>query len=130
MLKYAGTHAWAMRLADGLIASGIRPGDHVGLIVANHLEFVPLKFAIAAAGAIAVPFDYVYRQDGLAYVFAQSGCSVLITMTSFGDLDYPAMLDAIALGWANGSSEKLPSLPRGQPGCFLQGLRAPLVGAR
>ncbi|MFC0112307.1 AMP-binding protein [Kibdelosporangium aridum] len=56
MLTYAGTHAWAMRLADSLIASGIRPGDHVGLIVANHLEFVPLKFAIATAGAIAVPF--------------------------------------------------------------------------
>jgi len=94
-VSYAETADWAARLADGLAALGVRPGDHVGLIMANYLEFVPLKFAIARAGAVAVPFNYLYRTEELAYVLRQSRCSVLITMTSFAGLDYLAMLDEI-----------------------------------
>ncbi|GAB3385519.1 class I adenylate-forming enzyme family protein [Amycolatopsis echigonensis] len=107
---YREVAAWAATLADGLAALGVRRGDRVGLLMANHLEFVPLKFAIAAAGAVAIPFNYLYRQEELAYVLAQSECSVLITMSEFGGLDYPAMLDAIAPGWELGAPEQLPSL--------------------
>ena len=82
-LSYAETAAWAARLADGLAAAGIQPGDRVGVLMANYLEFVPVKFAIAAAGAVAVPFNYLYRRDELAYVLAQSRCAMLITMTGF-----------------------------------------------
>ncbi|WP_320671880.1 AMP-binding protein [Patulibacter defluvii] len=98
-LSYAETAEWARRLADGLVAIGVRPGDHVGLLMANELEFAPLKFAIARAGAVAIPFNYLYRQEELAYVLAQSSCRTLITMTGFAGLDYPAMLDAVAPGW-------------------------------
>ena len=41
--------------------AGVRPGDRVGVLMANYPEFVPVKFAIAAAGAVAVPFNYLYR---------------------------------------------------------------------
>lgn len=109
-LTYAETDEWATRLADGLASMGVGAGDRVGVIMANYLEFVPLKFAIARAGAVAIPFNYLYRQDELAYVLAQSDCNVLVTMTSFGGLDYPAMLDAIAPGWEAGPTEQLPSL--------------------
>lgn len=109
-ISYREAAAWATRLADGLAALGVRQGDRVGLLMANHLEFVPLKFAIAAAGAVAIPFNYLYRQEELAYVLAQSGCSVLITMSEFGDLDYLGMLDAIAPGWEQGTPENLPDL--------------------
>ncbi len=98
-ISYAETVAWSRRLADGLAALGVRPGDHVGLLMANHLEFTPLKFAISRAGGVAVPFNYLYRQEELAYVLAQSRCTVLITMTGFAGLDYLEMLDAIAPGW-------------------------------
>lgn len=109
-ISYRETAAWATRLADGLAVLGVRQGDRVGLLMANHLEFVPLKFAIAAAGAVAIPFNYLYRQEELVYVLAQSGCSVLITMSEFGDLDYLGMLDAIAPGWELGAPEILPDL--------------------
>ena len=80
-------------------------------LLANYPEFVPLKFAVAAAGGIAVPLNYLYRREELAYVLAQSGCSVLISMTGFMELDYPAMLDDIAPNWAAGDGgEALPAL--------------------
>jgi len=109
-LSYAETADWAARLADGLAAAGIRPGDRVGVLMANYLEFVPVKFAIAAAGAVAVPFNYLYQRDELAYVLAQSRCAMLITMTGFAGLDYLDMLDRIAPGWAHGPTQALPEL--------------------
>lgn len=98
-LTYREVAEWSWRLADGLVALGVRPGDRVGMLMANYAEFVPLKFAIARTGAIGIPFNYLYREDELGYVLAQSGCSVLITMTGFAGLDYLGMLDSIVPGW-------------------------------
>jgi fatty-acyl-CoA synthase len=109
-LTYADAAVWARTLADGLATLGVRPGDRVGVLMANYLEFVPVKFAVAAAGATAIPFNYLYRRDELAYVLAQSGCRALVTMTGFGGLDYLAMLDEIAPGWERGSTHALPEL--------------------
>ncbi len=109
-LTYVETAEWSRRLADGLAALGVRPGDHVGMIMANYLEFVPLKFAIARVGAVAVPFNFLYRRNELAYVLAQSECRLVITMTGFGDLDYLGMLDEIAPGWDSGTQSALPDL--------------------
>jgi len=111
-LTYADTARLAARFADGLAAFGVRTGDRVGILMANYPEFVPLKFAVAKAGAIAIPFNYLYRADELAYVLAQSECSGLITMTGFGDLDYLGMLDDIAPGWQSGAVANLPALKR------------------
>jgi len=44
------------------------------MVIANYPEFVTLKFAISRLGAIAVPFNFLYKQDELAYVLADSGC--------------------------------------------------------
>jgi fatty-acyl-CoA synthase len=110
-VSYAETADWARRLADGLAALGVRPGDRVGMVMANYLEFVPLKFAISRAGAVAIPFNYLYRRDELGYVLAQSQCNVLITMTGFMGLDYLGMLDEIAPGWDGGGELELAALP-------------------
>jgi fatty-acyl-CoA synthase len=111
-ISYDETADWSRRLADGLAALGVRPGDRVGLLLANYLEFAPLKFAVSRAGAVAVPFNYLYRQDELAFVLAQSECNVLITMTGFAGLDYLAMLDGIAPGWDSDEELSLEALPR------------------
>ena len=110
-VSYAETADWARRLADGLAAVGVRPGDRVGMVMANYLEFVPLKFAISRAGAVAIPFNYLYRRDELGYVLAQSRCNVLITMTGFMGLDYLGMLDEIAPGWDGSGELELAALP-------------------
>lgn len=109
-LTYRETADWSRRLADGLAALGVGRGDRVGLVMANYLEFTPLKFAIARAGAVAIPFNYLYRTEELAYVLRQSRCNVVITMTGFAGLDYPAMLDEISPGWESGPTEQLPDL--------------------
>jgi fatty-acyl-CoA synthase len=94
--SYADIDAWATRLADGLAARGVQPGDHVAVVLANYPEFIPLKFAIARAGAVCVPLNFLYRRAELAYVLAQSRARTLVTMDRFGGLDYLQMLAEIA----------------------------------
>ncbi|MGW0036978.1 class I adenylate-forming enzyme family protein [Gordonia sp. NPDC003376] len=98
-LNYREVAEQSRVLADGLAALGVRPGDRVGMLMANHPEFVPVKFAIARTGAIAIPFNFLYRTEELGYVLEQSGCSVLFTMTGFAGLDQLTMLDTLSPGW-------------------------------
>ncbi len=96
---YAEVRDWSVQVAAGLIASGVRPGDHVGLLMANHPEFVAIKFGIARAGAVAVPINFLNRQDELGYVLGQSDAVFLFAMDRFRDLDYLGFLDGLAPGW-------------------------------
>lgn len=108
---YAEIQGWSHRLARGLVSLGVRPGDRVGLDMANYPEFVACKFAISRAGATAVPINFLNRRDELAYVLGQSGAAALIVMARHRDLDYLAMLDDIAPGWAvDGGGPVLPEL--------------------
>jgi fatty-acyl-CoA synthase len=109
-LTYRDVSYQSQCLAAGLRELGVEPGDRVGMIMANFPEFVPLKFAISRAGAIAVPFNFLYKRDELAYVLGDSGCRVLVIMTGFANLDYQRMLDGIAPGWDSvGFATRAPS---------------------
>lgn len=108
---YTDMHRWTIRLAAGLMAVGVRPGDHVAVDMANFADFIALKLAIARIGAVSVAVNYLLRHEELAYVLRQSDASVLITMDEFRGLDYLDCLDRIAPGWEdNGGGEALPRL--------------------
>lgn len=113
-LSYRDVDVLSRELADGLVAAGVRPGERVGLVMANYPEFVVLKLAIARAGGVMVPFNYLYREAELAYVLEQSRCSLVITMTSFAGLDHVALLDAILpKGWQAWRGDDPSPVPSG-----------------
>jgi len=60
-------------VAAGLIASGIRPGDRVGLMAAASLEWAVCDFAIWAAGAVTVPIYETSSADQIEWVLNDSG---------------------------------------------------------
>jgi len=108
---YKEMMAWSRRLASGLVAVGIRRGDNVAMIMANHPEFVAAKLALARIGATAVPINFLLRRMELRYVLDQSDSVALLTMNALRDLDYLAELDAIAPGWeTRGGGATLPRL--------------------
>jgi long-chain acyl-CoA synthetase len=66
-------------VAAGLIASGIRPGDRIGLMAATSLEWAVCDFAILAAGAVTAPvyptssveqIDWQLNDSGAVAAFA------------------------------------------------------------
>jgi fatty-acyl-CoA synthase len=108
---YSDIQAWSERLAAGLLAAGVQPGDHVAMLMANHPEFVAVKFAIARVGAVAVPINFLNRRDELGYVLRQSDAVLLVTMDSFRGLDYLGFLDELAPGWVEqGGGTAFPRL--------------------
>ncbi len=110
---YRELQEWSLRIAAGLQAAGVRPGEHVAFVLGNFPEFVALKFAIARVGAVAVPINFLNRRDELGYILRQSDSVLLVTMDTFRDLDYLRMLDELAPGWATGGGgAALPELRR------------------
>ncbi len=93
--SYAEVQAWSRQIASGLIAHGLKAGEHVALDMANHPEFTAIKFAIARAGAVCIPVNFMLRGQELAYVIDQSDSVMLITMAEFRGHDYLADLARI-----------------------------------
>jgi fatty-acyl-CoA synthase len=93
--SYAEVQAWSRQIASGLIANGLAAGEHVALDMANYAEFAAIKFAIARAGAVCIPVNFLLRAQELAYVLNQSDTVMLITMDAFRGHDYLADLGRI-----------------------------------
>jgi fatty-acyl-CoA synthase len=109
--SYRDVQRWSERIAAGLVAAGVRPGHHVALLMANYPEFIAVKFAIARAGAVAVPINFLNRRDELGYVLRQSDAVLLITMDRFRGMDYLQSLDELAPGWErHGGGADFPNL--------------------
>jgi acyl-CoA synthetase (AMP-forming)/AMP-acid ligase II len=53
-LSYQELQEQANRVANGLLALGVRPGERVGLLLPNCLEFIPTQHGIWKAGAVLV----------------------------------------------------------------------------
>jgi fatty-acyl-CoA synthase len=84
-LTYAQLAERALRRAAGLQALGVRPLDHVGLLLPTSFEFVEFLFAIALCGAVVVPMNARYRHNELAYVIENGDLVVVVTTDRVAD---------------------------------------------
>lgn len=67
------------RLAARLAASGVRPGQFVGVLVARSPELVVGLLAVLKCGAAYVPFDGAWPDQRILDLFEQTGCGVVLT---------------------------------------------------
>jgi fatty-acyl-CoA synthase len=83
-------------LAAGLLASGLEPGDRVGIWSPNNAEWVLTQFATAKAGLIMVNINPAYRRAELEYVLNKIEAKALIAAPRLKSSDYMAMLQDVA----------------------------------
>ena len=69
----------ADRIAAGLHARGVRPGDRVGLVHERDAELVALLLGVLKAGAVYVPLDPAYPDQRLAFIAADAELALVIT---------------------------------------------------
>jgi fatty-acyl-CoA synthase len=69
----------AIRRARSLQALGVRPRDHVGILMHTCPQFVEIFFAAALCGAVIVPINARYRPGELAYVVENGDIATLVT---------------------------------------------------
>jgi fatty-acyl-CoA synthase len=108
-LSYADLAARSAALARGLVARGVQVGERVALVLPNGPDMIAARFAVARAGAVAVPVSFRLHAAELAQILLQSEASALITMEEFREINALDTLDRIAPGW-----ERLS--PGGAPG--------------
>ena len=68
----------ANRFANFLLSRGVQRGTKVGILLMNCLEWLPIYFGILKAGCIAVPLNFRYASDEIAYCLDLADVEVLV----------------------------------------------------
>ncbi|GGF45599.1 AMP-dependent synthetase [Aliidongia dinghuensis] len=76
-LTWAEVARRVRRLAGGLAALGVRPGDRVAVVSENRPEWAIADLAIMCAGAITVPAYTTFPTEDYRHVLANSGAKAL-----------------------------------------------------
>ncbi len=66
------------RVAGGLNRAGIGQGDCVAILMRNDIPFLTATLAAIRLGAYAVPINWHFKADEIAYVLSDCGAKVLI----------------------------------------------------
>jgi fatty-acyl-CoA synthase len=96
--SFAQFRAETDRVAKGLIAAGVQPGDHVCLWLVNRPEYLFTLFAVSKIGAVLVPINTRFRTRDMAYIVTQSDATTLISAQRSGPIDYLAMVEELLPG--------------------------------
>lgn len=77
---YTYEDAWngGGKLATVLDAKGINPGDHVGIIMENQLDFFTTFFACIRGGYVFVPMNAMLTAKDFEYILSNSGSRAVI----------------------------------------------------
>src|SRR6185295_12949351 len=109
---FAGLAAGVDRVARGLIALGIQPGDTVALWLLNRPEWIEIAFAVMKIGAVLVPINTRLRTEDVAYIADQSESTTLILAERSGPIDYLGMVRELVPENAAPGAGRLPRLQR------------------
>jgi fatty-acyl-CoA synthase len=105
---YAELDREVERVARGMIACGLEPGDRIGIWAPNCTEWVLTMFAAARAGLVLVNLNPAYRTVELDFALRLVGCRALVFAPRFKSSDYAGMLQSL-----------IPELKEAAPGRLL-----------
>ena len=106
-LSYAQFDEKVQRTARGLLAMGIKSGEHVAVWATNVPEWVILQFATAKIGAVLVNINPAYRSTELKYVLKQSDTVALFLIRQFKTSNYFQMLEEVCPQVAIGGNDRI-----------------------
>jgi fatty-acyl-CoA synthase len=93
--SFAQLDAEVDRVARGLIASDLKPGERLALWAPNCVEWVLTMFAAARAGLILVNINPAYRRNELELALRLVGCRALVFASRFKTSNYGEMLQQL-----------------------------------
>jgi acyl-CoA synthetase (AMP-forming)/AMP-acid ligase II len=77
-LTYGQLNARVNRLAGGLASLGLRPGDHVAILLENCQQYMEAYYALSKAGMVAVPLNWRLSEKEITYIVDHSESVALI----------------------------------------------------
>jgi acyl-CoA synthetase (AMP-forming)/AMP-acid ligase II len=88
----------SLRVAGGLRALGLGPGDVVAFQLPNWVEAAATFYACAMLGVTLVPIVHFYGPKEVGFILRQSGARALIIVSRIGQRDYLADLATVRDG--------------------------------
>lgn len=79
--RFGQLYEGALRVARGLMGLGVRPGEHVGLLASNSVEFMEAFYGIALMGAVVVPLNVRHKSSELGYIIANAELAAVLTQS-------------------------------------------------
>ena len=77
-VSYRELRERALRVAGGLVARGLQPGDRVGVLADNCGEYYDAVFGAVAAGCAVVPLNTRLPRDQQAFIAADAAVQLVI----------------------------------------------------
>ncbi|HPC86265.1 MAG TPA: AMP-binding protein [Smithellaceae bacterium] len=87
-INYRELYEQCRKTARGLMAMGVRRGDHVSVWTTNVPEWVYLQFALGMVGGILVTINTNYQSHELEYILKQSDSTTLFLIDRYRDTSF------------------------------------------
>ena len=84
-LTWAEFEEQANRTANMLISGGVKRGNKVAILLMNCIDWLPIYFGILKTGALAVPLNFRYTSEEIAYCVELSCASTLFFGPEFAE---------------------------------------------
>ena len=82
---YGGAWKRGGRLAAALADRGVEPGDYVGTMMSNQLEYLTANFACVRGGYVHVPMNDMLTPEEFSYMLSDSGARVAVAGGNFAE---------------------------------------------
>lgn len=82
-ISYAELNELVNKLASLLVKLGVKRGDKVGILLRNCPEYAVSLFGIIKAGGIAVPLNFMLKEEELKPILEDAGVKLLISNKEF-----------------------------------------------
>ncbi|MES1924378.1 AMP-binding protein [Salinisphaera sp. T31B1] len=92
-LSFAELADRAARVAAGLAACGVGPGDRVAVWLPNRFAWVELEFALARLGAVAVAINTKFRKHEVEDILERAAARLLVLPGGADGVDYLALVE-------------------------------------
>ena len=76
--SFEALEARVRRTASGLASLGVGQGDCVAILMRNDIAFMEASYAAQTLGAYAVPVNWHFKVEEIAYILADSAARVLV----------------------------------------------------
>ncbi|SMX47729.1 class I adenylate-forming enzyme family protein [Maliponia aquimaris] len=101
---YGQFHASTLRLAAGLVARGVAPGDRVGLFMKNVPDYLVAQYGAWYAGAAVVPINAKLHPREVDFILENSGASLVFATPDLApdlaEVTQVPVIESGAAAWA------------------------------
>ncbi|HEV2369688.1 MAG TPA: class I adenylate-forming enzyme family protein [Acidimicrobiales bacterium] len=98
--RYSDLAGVTRRVARGLLAARVAPGDRVAIVMGNRPEAVAAVFGVTTVGAVAVPLSTFSSEAELAYIGDDAGITFVLSQARLLKRDLRSEVEAAFPGVA------------------------------